>query len=179
MFTGHDPTNALLKKLIVVCPKSIAIEAFCAIAKLVMSAKRKQDVLTLFDVLQGEASISLIQHLQLSLSDEHYAVVTQDSNRSAAKSWVLWWTRPKHLQMLAKPFAVMSSRDWDKAPRNTNGVERANCVAKSGGNKQSLCIAMQSLYEKDKCLLYSIIIAAVENWSKISYKDTSEEMRLA
>jgi hypothetical protein len=55
-----------------------------------MSAKRKEDVLTLFDVLQGEAPISSIQHFQLSLSDEHYTVVTQDCNWSAAKSWVLW-----------------------------------------------------------------------------------------
>ena len=66
------------------------------------------------------------------------------------KSCVQWWTRNKHLQMLAKPFSVMNSKDWDSAPRNTNGVELANALAKSGGNKPSPYAAMQSLYEKDK-----------------------------
>ena len=77
--------------------------------------------------------------------------------------------------MLAKPFAVMSSRDWDKAPQNTNGVERANSLSKSGGNKQSLFASMQSLYERDKMFALQHISAA-ENGSKISYRDTSEEI---
>ena len=52
--------------------------------------------------------------------------------------------------MLAKPFSIMDHSDWDNAPRNKNGVERANASAKSGGQKQPLYAAMQSLYEKDK-----------------------------
>ena len=34
--------------------------------------------------------------------------------------------------MLTKPFSVMNPEDWDRAPRNTNGVEGANYSAKSG-----------------------------------------------
>ena len=45
--------------------------------------------------------------------------------------------------MLAKLFSIM---DWDRAPRNTNGVERVNSSTKSGGQKHSLYAAMQSLY---------------------------------
>ena len=44
----------------------------------------------------------------------------------------------------------MDHSDWDNAPRNTNGIERANASAKSGGQKQPLYAAMQSLHEKDK-----------------------------
>ena len=35
-------------------------------------------------------------------------------------------------QMLAKPFSIMDPSDWDNAPRNINGVEKANACAKSG-----------------------------------------------
>ena len=113
----------------------VAREAFCAVAKGITSAKTKKDVLQLFDVLQGEADISSIKDLKLPLSDEHYTVVTQDCNWSVAKSWVQWWIRPSHLQMLCKSFSRMSSTHWDKAPRNTNGVQRANSLAKSGALK--------------------------------------------
>ena len=51
---------------------------------------------------------------------------------------------------IAKPFSIMNPSDWDNAPRNTNGVERAKASAKSVGHKPSLYTAMQSLYEKDK-----------------------------
>ena len=55
-----------------------AEEAFCIIAKHVMSAKKKEDVLKLFDVLQGEAPITSIKDQQLPLSDEHCTVVGQN-----------------------------------------------------------------------------------------------------
>ena len=120
----------------------LAKEAFCAVAKRVMVAKTKEDVLKLFDVLQGKAEISTVhvQHL-LSLPDEHLTVVTHNCDRSSAKTWIQWWIRPKHLQMLSKPFSVMSSSHWDQAPRNTNGVEPANGLAKSGTSKISLFAA--------------------------------------
>lgn len=50
----------------------------------------------------------------------------------------------------AKPFSIMNPGDWDNAPCNTNGVEKANTSAKSGAHKPLLYAAMQSLYEKDK-----------------------------
>ena len=72
-------------------------------------------------------------------------------NWSGARNWVEWWTRTKHLQMLSKPFAKMALSTWNKAPRNTNGVERGNLLAKDGDSKRkSLYCAMQSMYEKDK-----------------------------
>lgn len=126
----------------------LAREAFCIIAKHVMSAKK--DVLKLFDVLQGEAPISSIKYQKLPLSDEHCTVVDHNCDWTTAKSWMRWWIRSKHLQMLAKPFSIMQPKDWDKAPRNTNGVERANFLAKSGSSRPSLYAAVQLLYEKDK-----------------------------
>ena len=44
--------------------------------------------------------------------------------------------------MLAKPFSIMNSDDWDRAPWNTNGLERVNSSTKSGGQKHSLYAAM-------------------------------------
>ena len=61
--------------------------------------------------------------------------------------------------MLTKPFSVMNPQDWDRALRNTNGVERTNCLAKRGGQKSSLYAAMQSLYEKDKMFALQYIAA--------------------
>ena len=151
----------------------LAKEAFCTIAKHVILVKNK-DVLKLFDVLQGEAPVSSVKYIKLPLSDEHFAVVDQDCDWTAAKSWVQWWIRPKHLQMLAKPFSIMQAKDWDKASRNTNGVERANCLAKSSQNRPGLYAAMQSLYEKDKMFALQYV-AAAENGSKISYRTPQEE----
>ena len=153
----------------------LAKEAFCAVAKQVMLAKTKEDVLKLFDVLQGKAEILTVQHL-LSLPDEHLTVVTHNCDWLIAKTWVQWWIRPKHLQMLSKPFSVMSSSHWDQAPRNTNGVERANGLAKSGTSKISLFAAMQSLYEKDKMFALQYL-AASEISSKISYRSAQEDER--
>ena len=59
--------------------------------------------------------------------------------------------------MLCKPFTEMSSSDWDKCPRNTNGVERVNGLAKSCNRKLSLYEAMQSLYENDKAFALQYI----------------------
>ena len=63
----------------------LAKEAFCAVAKQVMVAKTKEDVLKLFDVLQGKAEILTVQHL-LSLPDEHLTVVTHNCDWSSAKT---------------------------------------------------------------------------------------------
>ena len=65
-------------------------------------------------------------------------VVEAECNWAGSKTWVQWWTRTKHLQMLTKPFSVMNPEDWDRAPTNINGVERANYSAKSNGHKLSL-----------------------------------------
>ena len=61
--------------------------------------------------------------------------------------------------MLTKPFSVMNPQDWDRALRNTNGVECTICLAKRGGQKSSLYAAMQSLYEKDKMFALQYIAA--------------------
>ena len=84
-----------------------AKDAFCIIAKAVTSARKKEDALQLFDVPQGASDMSFIQHLNIPLTDEHYTIVTEECDWSLAKSWVQWWTRPKHLQMLCKPFSVV------------------------------------------------------------------------
>ena len=65
--------------------------------------------------------------------------------------------------MLSKPFSKMAPSVWNKAPRSTNGVERANSLAK-GGDTRLFCV-MQSLYEKDK--MFAI---AAKGGSKITYR---------
>ena len=69
----------------------------------------------------------------------------------------------------------MNPEDWDRAPRNTNGVERANYSAKSGGHKLSLYAAMQFLYEKDK--MFALQYIAAEDGSKITYRSPIEDQR--
>ena len=117
--------------------------------------------------------ISSLNHLKLPLTEEHIAVVNTECNWSGAENWVRWWTTRKHLQMLAKPFSIMNPSDWDNAPRNTNGIERANASAKSGGQKPSLLAAMQSLYENDK--LFAQQSLAAESGSKITYRCPIDE----
>ena len=83
-----------------------------------------------------------------------------------------------HLQMLAKPFTKMSQHNWDRAPRNTNGVERINGLSKTtGSSPPPLYVAMQSLYEKDK--VFAVQHLAATEGLKISYRDISEEARRA
>ena len=82
--------------------------------------------------------------------------------------------------MLTKPFSVMNLEDWDRPPRNTNGIERANYSAKSGGHiyiKLSLYAAMQSLYEKDK--MFALQYIAAEDGSKITYRSPVDEEHAA
>ena len=67
----------------------------------------------------------------------------------------------------------MNPEDWDRAPRNTNGIERANYSAKSGGHKLSLYAAMQSLNEKDK--MFALQYITVEDGSKITYLSSVDE----
>ena len=80
--------------------------------------------------------------------------------------------------MLSQPFAKMASSTWNKAPRNTNGMERANSLAKDGdGKRKSLYYAMQSLYEKDK--VFALQYIAADGGSKTTYcSETSEEQRM-
>ena len=99
-------------------------------------------------MLQGTAGVDTIKHISTRLSEDQMKLSKAKWRR--AKHWVQWWARPKHLKMLCKPFTEMSSSDWDKCPRNTNGVERVNGLAKSCNRKLSLYGAMQSLYENDK-----------------------------
>ena len=80
--------------------------------------------------------------------------------------------------MLSKPFAKIASSTWNKVSRNTNGVERANSLAKDGDSKGiSLYYAMQSLYEKDK--VFALQYIAADGGSKVTYcSEISEEQRM-
>ena len=134
-----------------------AVEAFCLIAKHTMIVTEKQHVLQLFDVLRDSGKLSSIQHLILPLSAEQIAIISK-CDWSSARNWVEWWTRTSHLQMLSKPFAKMASSTWNKAPRNTNGVERVNSLAKDGDSKRNLYTVQCSHYmRKIKFLLCNIL----------------------
>ena len=67
----------------------------------------------------------------------------------------------------------MPSSDWDSGSRNTNGVERANSLAKTSDRKISLYGAMQSLYEKDKMFALQYITAT--EGLKISYRSDVDQ----
>jgi len=147
-----------------------AADAFCKVAKCITEVSQKQDIYKLFDVLQGTANLSTIQHINTQLTEDQKKISTLQWKD--AKHWVQWWIRPNHLQMLCKPFSSMSSSDWDKGPRNTNGVERANGLAKTCDRKISLYGAMQSLYEKDKMFVLQYIAAT--DGLKISYRSSAD-----
>ena len=99
---------------------------------------------------------SSIEQLRIPLSEEQIAIVS-GCDWSGAKHWVEWWTRESHLQMLSKPFTKMAPGVWNKAPRSTNGVERANSLAKDGDSRKNLCFVQCSLcMKKIRFLLHSI-----------------------
>ena len=110
MYTGLGHINESQTELIAqyksATKRQQVHEAFCAVAKLITTVKTKEDVLKSFDVLQGASPISNLKHLKLSISDEHITVVEAECNWAGAKTWVQWWMRKKHLQMLTKPFIV-------------------------------------------------------------------------
>ena len=121
--------------------------------------------------MKGTATLDSIQHLNLHLTEDQKKLST--TKWQEAKQWVQWWIRPSHLRMLCKPFSLMSSSDWDSGPRNTNGVERANSLAKTSDRKISLYGAMQSLYEKDKMFALQYITAT--DGLKISYRSDVDQ----
>ena len=83
---------------------------------------------------------------------------------------------PNTCKRWQKPFLIMQPKDWDKAPRNTNGVQRAlNCLAKSGSSRPPLYATLQLLYKKNNKMFAQQYIAAAENDSNISYRTPQEE----
>ena len=122
MYTGLGLINVLQTGSIAVS-QSITENlqlCYCNVGNICQDQERCTEV---FDALQGSLPLSSLNHLKLHLSDEHFIMVEIECNWSGAKAWVQWWTRNRHLQMLAKPFIIMNSDDWDGAPQNTNGVE--------------------------------------------------------
>ena len=98
MYTGLGHIKELQTELHIIAEhkcatKKKASEAFCTVAKLITTAKTKEDVLKCFDVLQDASPISTLKHLKLSISDEHTTVVEAEYNWAGAKTWVQWWTR--------------------------------------------------------------------------------------
>ena len=118
-------------------------------------------------MLHDTSKLLLIQHPNVPLSAEQIAIISK-CDWSGARNWVEWWTRTSHLQMPSKPFVKMASSTWNKAPRNINGVERANLLAKNGDSKRKfLYCTMQSLYDKDK--VFALQYIAADSGSKVSY----------
>ena len=77
--------------------------------------------------------------------------------------------------MLCRPFKDMNDDDWDKAPRDTNGVERINGLSKTSGSIPSLYVAMETLYKKDKAMLLQHIAAA--RHCSVSYRSEQENRK--
>ena len=135
----------------------MAREAFCTLARHITLVETKERVYQIFAVQDGSGTLSSVLPY-IFLSEECVSVVqTECNNWKQAAAWVGWWSRLKHLKMLCKPFKDMEDADWDRAPKDTNGVERMNRLSKTRGSIHSLYMAMESLYQKDKALLLQYI----------------------
>ena len=87
----------------------LAVEAFCLVARQISICNTKEGVLKLFNVLQGALPLCEVADLVAQLREDHFAAVSCGKcDWSCAKAWASWWLRPRHLQMLAKPFTKMS-----------------------------------------------------------------------
>ena len=106
----------------------------------------------LFNSLKGAVNIGEIPNVTIPAEVlDHWKGIA--AAWKEATHWVEWWIRLPHLRMLCDAFRDPSSA-YEKAPRDTNGVERIS--------KQSfptcLKMAMECIYKKDKCLALSYII---------------------
>ena len=173
--TGPDPISVSLtnSSLLTGESRKLAREAFCSIARQVTSVNSKDKVYKLFGALHGAVSLSNILVLVPTLNEEQMCVVQSGCHWDEATAWVAWWTRPNHLKMLCKPFTDVNDDVWDRAPKDTNAVERMNRLSKTPGIIPSLYIAMESLYKKDKALLLQHIAASEK--CKTSYRSSAEQ----
>ena len=126
----------------------------------------------LFNSLKGTVNIEDMHNIALP-SDvlAHWKEIAPAWNE--ANNWVEWWTRLPHLRMLCDTFRDSSSAS-EKAPKDTNGVERITLDSKQ---KSPTCLklAMEYVYKKDKCLALSYM--AAEKQFSLSYRERSEETR--
>jgi hypothetical protein len=88
-----------------------------------------------------------------------------------ATHWVEWWTRLPNLRILCDAFHDPFGA-YEKAPRDTNGVERINQDSKQPF-PTCLKMAMEYVYKKDKCLSHS----SAEKQFSLSHHEKSEESR--
>ena len=133
-------------------------EAFCAIAKLVMSAKRKEDVLTLFDVLQDEASISSIHDLQLSFSDEHYTVVTQAATGQQPNHGFCGGLGPSTYRCSQNTLQSCHRGTGIKLHKIQMELNRQIVYLRVVGTNNHYLLPCSHYMRKTKCLLYSILL---------------------
>ena len=88
-----------------------AHRAFTTIAYQIPDVSTKEDVLTLFDVLAGENSMS-----DALLVCKHGSALTQYAEShnpetwKPLKYWTEWWTQPKHLGRLLLPAAFCKNK---------------------------------------------------------------------
>ena len=155
--------------------RTLSWDAFCYIARQITWAKSKEAVYKLFRALHGDLSLSDVAPLVTALKEDHISIVQSECNWEKAKAWAAWWTRPKHLKMLCKPFTDIEGSDWDRAPKDTNAVEGMNRLSKIPGSIPPLYTAMEVLYKKDKALTLQYIAAA--NKCKTSYRSSLEQER--
>lgn len=152
--------------------RSSSREAFCMISRSIPHQKKKSEVMKLFNSLKGAVNIKDI--MNITLSEEviaHWKEIAAAWKEST--HWVEWWTRLLHLRMLSDAFRDSHcSLNDEKAPKDTNGVERINLDSKQP-SPTCLRLAMEYVYKKDKCLALSYIAAGRQ--FSLSYREQSEE----
>ena len=152
--------------------RCLSREAFCIISRAIPLQKSKSDVMKLFNSLKGAVNIGEIPNVTVPAEVlDHWKEIA--AAWKEATHWVEWWTRLPHLRMLCDAFRDPSSA-YEKAPRDTNGVERINQDSKQSF-PTCLKMAMEYVYKKGKCLALSYI--AAEKQFSLSYREISEESR--
>ena len=99
-----------------VCRTAEEKTAYNRITTCIPCSKSKTNVLLHFQVLCREMSVEVL----------HLSGIQpfQNFHWEKARSWVEWWTRRCHLQMLCKEVSPLDDMDWSPCPKDTNAVER-------------------------------------------------------
>lgn len=148
-------------------------KAFTAVAYAIPKADSPEEVSKLFSVLAGEAEIDALTEVGgLSKTLEKFHHIPKAWK--AAKHWVNWWRRPKHLRMLAARCSKMDSGVFNSLPNSTNAVESHNRCSK-GTAPDILKVALLSTYKQD--MAASLEHLANSQGIKTSYADLTPAAR--
>ena len=142
-------------------------KVYNTVASRIPCSKSKASVLLHFQVLCGEKALETL--------NLHGIEPFNNSHWGKAKTWVEWWTRHCHLQMLRKEFSPLDDDAWYQCPKDTNAVERKNRDSKMT-NTSSLRSLMTALYKNDKSCACQYMAALRSG--NLTYNQCDQDARL-